>query len=166
MADCVNNIGTFEQLDNQVQNIILKLLENENICKLIYYNTEDALTQPPVENPTDLIKTHIYTQTYIPPTDEETTYLVVFFDMFDSMDGGNVYLRKGRLYFNVVTHRNLWNIDGGQRVIRLMNEIDKIINKNNVSLSLTKDFFKKANYRPINETFNSYDMLYTNIGVQ
>ncbi len=162
---CSNNVGAFDDLDAQLQSVILEFLNNQNICKLIHYNTKDALVQPDVEDPTSLIETNIYTQTFIPPNDTETTYITVFFDSFDAVDG-NPYLKHGRLYINVATHRSLWKIDGGQRVIQIMNEIDKILNKKRVTNSITKDFFKKASYRNISEFFNSYDILYTNIDVQ
>jgi len=162
---CINNVGAFDDLDNNLQNIMITLLENENICKLLYYNTADALDKPNVENPLDLISTKFYNQTFIPPTETESTYITIFFDRFDGVDG-NPYLKRGRLFINVSTHRNLWNINSGLRVVKIIAEIDKILNKQRVSNSLTKDFFGKMNYRPISELFNSYDIWYTNIDSQ
>lgn len=161
----MNNIGAFSDLEIQLQSVILELLNDQTICKLIYYNTPDALTQPNLANPFDLLYSKIYTQTFIPPVDTEGTYITIFFDNFDAVDN-NPYLKRGRLYINVATHRNLWNVEGGQRVVKIMNEIDKILNRKRVTNSLTKDFFKKASYRPISELFNSYDIWYTNISIQ
>lgn len=159
------NISTFEDLDTQLQNVMIAFLQNENICKLLHYNTPDALSQPPVENSYELLSTRIYNQTYKPPSNEESTYITVFFDNFDAVSG-NPYLKHGRLYLNVMTHRNLWNIDGGLRVIKIMAEIDKILNKNHTTNGLTRDFFKSARYLPINDLYNSYAITYTNIDAQ
>lgn len=165
MSGCLTNVGTFEHLEEQLQNVILAFLANENICKLLYYNNKEALSEPTVVDPYNLLYTKIYTQTFIPPVDTESTYITVFFDSFDAVDG-NPYLKKGRLFVNICTHRDLWNVDGGQRVVKIMNEIDKILNKNRVTSNITRDFFRKSQYRPISELFNSYDVWYTNIGSQ
>ena len=162
---CINNVGSFDDLDVNLQNIMITIISNENICKLLYYNTPDALDKPIVEDNYNLLNTKFYNQTFIPPTETESTYITIFFDRFDGVDG-NPYLKRGRLFINVSTHRNLWNINSGLRVVKIIAEIDKILNKQRVSNSLTKDFFGKMNYRPISELFNSYDIWYTNIDSQ
>jgi len=151
-------------LDDQLQRVLVSFLQSENICKLLYYNTPDALSLPIVDDAFSLLSTRIYTQTFHPPTSEESTYITVFFDNFDAVSE-NPYLKRGRLFINVMTHRALWNIDGGLRVIKIMAEIDKILNRNRVTNSITKDFFKSARYHPISDLYNSYDISYTNIDV-
>jgi hypothetical protein len=156
--------GQFTDLDDQLQRVIVEILNNENICKLLYYNTPDALSQPPVEDTYSLLRTRIYTQTFKPPTDSQSTYITVFFNDFDALPN-NPYLKHGRLFINIMTHRDLWDINGGLRVVKIMGELDLLLNRNRVTNSITKDFFKNAKYTPVSDLYNSYSMTYSNIDV-
>jgi len=156
--------GQFSDLEDQLQRVIVAILGDENICKLLYYDSPDALSQPPVPDPYALLRTRIYTQTFKPPTDSQSTFITVFFDNFNAVSE-NPYLKHGRLFVNVMTHRSLWELDNGLRVIKIMAEIDKILNRNRVTNSITKDFFKNANYYAVSDLYNSYNMTYTNIDV-
>lgn len=159
------DISSFTKMDAKLQNIIVEFLNDPIISKLLYYPYDDALSRPDVPDPYSLLRTQVYTQTFKPPVDAETTFLTVFFKSFDGVSN-NPYLKKGQLYVGVCTHRNIWDIDNGTRMGQLIGAIDSILNRNRTSSSVTQDFFRKCDYRAISELYNGYDLIYDNIDAQ
>lgn len=156
MAECK---GKFSELGSQLQKIIISFVEDEDISKLLYYKHATPLSSPSVPDPYSLINTQIFPQTYKPPTDEQTVYISVFFGKFNKASN-NPYFKRGRLYVNVAIHRDLWVIDNGLRPYEIMHRIDYILNRNDVTGSLSKDWFESATYLPVNDLYNSYTLEY------
>ena len=144
----------FNQLNDNMQDILIKILANENITKLLYYNNATPLQCATLVDPTILLKTKIYTQTYVPPTDSQTSILCVWFDDFKQGDN-NIAYKCNRVRFSIICHRELWQLDNGIRPFFIMHELDQIFNlKRNVGMG--KNYFIRCDYRSINELYNSY----------
>lgn len=164
MADCKTE-SQFEILDNKLQDIIIQFLNDDRISKLMHYNTKDALTLPDLTDPYKELRSKIYTFTFKPPVEEESTIMYVLFSMHDATPN-NVYLRKGTLEIGIATHRNLWDIDNGTRIGKLMAAIDDIVNKNNFVGGLSKEFFRKTRYYNFSDFYSGYVIEYTGIDAQ
>ena len=163
MATC---LGNFSELSKQLQQILIKIIENENIAKLLEYKVSDRndpaydpLSQPIVDNPYKFLNTQVWSQTYKPPTDTQTVYICVFFTKFRKSQK-NPYFKSGRIYVNIACHRDLWTINNGIRVYEIMHEIDSILNRGDVTGSVSKDWFEGSDYMPISDLYNSMSLEY------
>lgn len=150
--------GNFKTLSNQLQSIVTAFLEDQELCQLV------AVSATPLSDPYSLLNTRIYYDYYRPPTDTELIQISVFFSDF-KMDNSNPYFKYGKLNINVTYHRNLVNknpIDSTLLHYAIMHRIDTILNRNSVSGSVSKDWFERATYYPVNDVYNSFTLTYTN----
>lgn len=148
------NISNFATLGNQLQAIILKLLEDQELVDLIA-NEVGA-------DPYSLIDTRIYPDYYRPSVDSELVQVCVFFNRFKKQNN-NTTFKYGNLNINIAYHRNLLKTsDGKLRHYEIMHRIDSILNSNDVSGSVSKDNFDDAVYYPVSEFYNSFTLTYTN----
>lgn len=128
----------YEEL-NKIQNsVIASLLNNQNICKLLYYYPEeidmrfDPLAQPDIENPNkELLMKQIYPVPKTPDVElDQTCLLAVWLKGGDTMFTNKGY-RKVVVVIDIICHLDCWIIKGGYRPMSLLNEIDKMFNYKN-----------------------------------
>ena len=155
------NDTQFKNVDQQLQDLIVKILDNQTIAKLLYYPTKDALSKPDISDPVDTLKdTHIYLFRFRPPIETETVIMSVFFSSFNA-DPTNVYLKKATIEIGICVHRNIWSVDDGIRVNKIIGEIDDILNKQFLIQGLNKEFFKDSKYYDFSDVHSGYVLHYT-----
>lgn len=110
------------------------LLENQNLCKLLYYYPEETnyqfnpLTQPDIQDTSSLLMKHIYPLPKIPDAETEQ---ICFIDV--TISGGkpcdtNPRFREVTLGFDIICHLDTWIIKGGFRPLSIVHEIDSMFN--------------------------------------
>jgi hypothetical protein len=120
----------YDGIDSVSINIILKLLENQNLLKCLYYNTPSALTQADL---TDDIKYAMvdqldktYTKVHILPfpaniTNDAQSEIRFF---IRTLSPTNIRLSRVIYDFVIIVHESLWVLNGGkQRALTIINEI-------------------------------------------
>lgn len=117
--------GYFTTLNDVLQKVILKLLDNNNLCKLLYYKDGTPLSRTNVINPTDLYKSKILPHSFNTEFGEVDVKVFVHW----GYTNGDKSLKNHTLIINVVTHNDLYYIDGGFRPYRILEEIDKTMNE-------------------------------------
>lgn len=157
----MSSYGNFSDSSKQIQSLLVKMLENDRLTKLIYYTSSTPLSSPSLVNPYDLLNTRMYTQTYLPPTDEQVVYVCAFYRNFRK-DVGNPYSKHGQLEIAIIVHRDLWQCDGFIRPYEIAHEIDNIVNRNSATESLSNDWFVGMDYVPVNDLYNSIILRYSN----
>jgi hypothetical protein len=153
--------GNFSNIGEQLQKILLEFIANDTLTKLIYYTHSTPMSEPSLDNPNILLNTQIYPQTYKPPTDRATVYIFVYFDNFYK-DNSNPYFKHGNLNVSIVCHRDLWVMKDAIRPYEIMNEIDNILNRKNVSGALSKEWFSRATYLAVSDLYNCMSLTYSN----
>lgn len=111
-----------------VTKIIEKMLTNEDLCKLLYYSSDDPLAQPPVPNPYGLIWTHIYP---LPKTEEADTEVKTFLRVYFSLErigDTNKGFTKTFFTIDIISHINAWKINGNIRPYAVMKELKDVFN--------------------------------------
>lgn len=109
--------------------IISRLLENEELCKAIYYNDTDFLDKACINDPTEkLVYNHIFPYRFIPDVNEsKKTFVTMSFQKFHLVNNS---FKKGLIYLYVVTHRDLFKTDYGvTRIDYILNKIDELFNQ-------------------------------------
>jgi len=163
--DCINDTQ-FKNLDSKLEEVIMKILNNQTIAKLLKYPESNALSQPDVENPYRELGTKIYTLRFKPPIDTETVIMSVFFPEYDGVPN-NHFLKKGVLEIGICCHRNIWTIDDGKtRVNQIVGALDDLFNKQNLAFGLNKEFFRKTRYYDFSDQHAGYVIQYSGIDAQ
>ncbi|MBZ9688386.1 hypothetical protein G9F72_018820 [Clostridium estertheticum] len=155
-------MSKFKELNIYVQEISKKLCANQNLCKLLYYNSKDALKKEDFEDAGDLINKNILFCNSVPPETESKTVLSIILNDFEN--DGSVYIRKNTISFNILTHTDLWLLDDGTfRVFSIMEELDttfNMVHNKNSADSIGRLNFKNANHIWANNKYSGYTLNY------
>lgn len=123
------------KLDKTIFEMKKMLLKNENIKKLIYYNTPDSLSQsaPTLNQVTDLIKT---TPAIYMEDDENqfdlNTFAVIYVPIIDF----SAQLNDITFVIDIFTRKELIDLDNNQmRLHQLVTEIYETLDNKRVSLA-------------------------------
>lgn len=161
MADL--QIGRFKNKSVQMQNLLIKLLEDDDFVRLIYNNTDTPLADPiPITfDRQGLLKTHLYNQMYYPPMEHEGIIVCVEYAR-SRISGGNVFYKNTDITVKIIIHRNLWNIDGSVRPFDIADRVDVLFNREYASGSLSKEWFKSMKQYPLSSVHNVLEITYSN----
>lgn len=130
-------MGRFAKLNNDIQQLGLKMLENQDICKLIYYPDSQIIDKPDVSADEILHKRLLLFTSKLPLAPEVGTYVMIRPYRFRPSSGGHFIVSL--LCFDIYVHqksaRRVVFKDGngdilsGDRVLLLMDKIDEFMNK-------------------------------------
>lgn len=156
--------SSFLSLDKDLSLIVDKLMQDERLCRLLYYPTKDCINQ---NNLTSEQKVQLFTkQISIVPKitidPEIYNYLIVSFDSFLPNDT-NPQFRNNTLGFDIINHFSTWVINDSQiRPYRIAAEIDTILSEIKLT-GIGKLEFYGADFKVINDEFIDLVVLYSAI---
>lgn len=156
--------SSFLSLDKDLSLIVDKLMQDERLCRLLYYPTKDCINQ---NNLTSEQKVQLFTkQISIVPkitVDPEIyNYLIVSFDSFLPNDT-NPQFRNNTLGFDIISHFSTWVINDSQiRPYRIAAEIDTILSEIKLTGIGELEFYG-ADFKVINDEFIDLVVLYSAI---
>jgi hypothetical protein len=128
-----------ENIDLVLKNIALKIVTNENLCKLLKFNDSSALSKEITEDERyalniqdgDTTNTRIFYQPFNNDTiTDERAELRIYFANFKPE---NMYIANANIGFDIVVHNNMWRLDEGkQRPLNIFKEVLKSLNGQDV----------------------------------
>lgn len=167
-------INNFSGLNDYVKKILRKILNSDDLCKLIYYDIKD-ISDKEITNEQKLTMINgdekdrrIFPYPFIPGTTVETkTVLSFYFDRL-RLARNNKEFNFGEIIFDIFSHEDIWLMEDFEvRVYSIMSEIDKIFNNTDElgigRLQLDSQF--GLTYLPPfsqNSTFYGYRLRYIN----
>lgn len=152
--------GKFIDLNENINDILLKLLSSSNLKKLIYYThstpTEDIDVPDPVST---LLFQRIYPYPFSPDVQSEKQCIINV--LLDGFERGkeNIFFKPAKIEFIILCHSGLWKINTGLRVYSIMNEIDTLFN-NQRTIGIGKTQFEYARLRWTNSDYSGYSLCY------
>ncbi len=129
-------MNRFIKLNQDIQNLAVKLLEDVEVRKLIYYPDTQLVDKPDVEIDDILHKRLLLFTSKLPLAVEKCTYVMIRPFRFQPSDGGqfvitylcfDIYVHQG--IRRVVFEDNNGEILSGDRVLLLMGMIDSFMSK-------------------------------------
>lgn len=158
----------YSELNDIVRNLIgEKFLRNQNLCKLLscYPDTVDytynPLAQPDIEDTSSLYMKNIFPMPKMPDASlDKTGYITVV------LSGGyepetNTGYRRVNLLIDIIYHLDVWNMKGGYRPYKVMNEIDKMLNNQLTDLPIeNKPFLRGFQPRDYSTYFYGFQLIY------
>ena len=154
-------MGRFANMSSNVYYAVGKILDNQDLLKLIYYDSYNPLSEPDIVEPKKiLIPEYVYPGFKIPDIDDKQQVILTV-ECDSAKLSGNPKFTNSKLVFNIMCHTKLWMIDGEIRPYLICEEIDKIFGeKRNTNLtmgSIPLDRCQKVIY---NNKFAGYVLMY------
>lgn len=122
------NTGYFRELNIIVNTIISMILQNQELCKMIYYDVEEPLSQP--DFTTSVLP---YSQIFpLPKTPdakiEKSTILNVYFEKAKHWKD-NLGFKQEYLIIDIICHLDKWNMGNGElRPYSISQKLDEMLN--------------------------------------
>lgn len=119
------NLQYFFKLNHILNNIVKILLENDKFCKLLYYDSIDALNKDKLTNEQkdNLINTRLRTVPNIQFDDTVRSFIIIGFDDF-TQNLNNPEFIDQTVSITLYCHKDIWHLKEGKlRPFMLLNEI-------------------------------------------
>ena len=155
----MDEMSKFKELNENVNKIMYKLIESQDLCKYLYYDTNSPLTEADIDDTSKLLFDRIFPIPKINVTaDTQKSYLVVRFDNFKL---AGVKFKEALIKFDIICHIDLWQMEGTGmlRPYSIANEIDAIFNEQRI-LGMGRTEFDRADFMAINEFYSGYRVSY------
>lgn len=153
-------MGKFNELNNNINKVLMKLISSENLCKLLYYDVSNPLSQADISDKTVLLYTKIYPYPFTPDSQTaESSILSVIFNDFSLSP--NPSFKNNSLELIIICHHNLWRIDEMLRPFAILNELDEIFNNERV-IGIGKGEFRGCRLIWADKNWSGYKLMYEN----
>lgn len=124
-------IRRFNAVGDNLFLISNKLIENQDVCKLLYYTTKTPLSEPSLteDQRVGLLNKNILIVPEVPENDNvKGSYIIVLYDNF-VINGRNSEFKEAEILFLVVCPPEDWIVnEGSLRPFLIMNQIDEMFN--------------------------------------
>ena len=127
--------SSFLAVEKNYAIIIKKILENDTLCKLLYYKQKDCLSASnlTMEQKITMIDNQIKLVPYLQITTECPIYILIMTDNF-SPNNSNPEFKDHNIIFSILCHPDHWNLGNFQlRPYKIAGEIDAMFNKQKVT---------------------------------
>ena len=145
-----------------LKRILNKILKNDTLVKLLYYNDSNIDSKPNLSDSEKaaLINDYIKIVPKIPKDIDAKNYLIIQMDKFSAVNEDTRY-RSFILSFDILCHPDNWIMDNYMlRPFRVMQELDSMFNVSKLH-SLGPATFISANQLTISEELMGYSIYYS-----
>lgn len=152
-------MARFENLNNNITDILLSVIGNQNLCKLIHL--PNPINQPDIEDTSELLFTKIFPLPRIPEVSETAAnFLNIYFADF-KLSNSNAGVKSGSICFESLCHIDLWRIQGSGmlRPLSILHEIDNMINNERI-VGVKKAQFNRCVPLFANNKYMGYRIFY------
>lgn len=153
--------STFETAQKDLFSIVTKIIGNEKLKKLLFYQTKDALDKRNLTNEESLSLLHknIRVIPKIEKDEFEETYMIITFDNFLTNET-NPEFRDNTITFDIICHLDNWIMENySLRPYLIMGELDGMLNNKKLNgIGVTE--FLSANQLILSPTLAGYTIVY------
>jgi hypothetical protein len=150
-------------LNKNINDILTKIYANQNLCKLLYYDHDNPLSQTDIADTTvlytDTLNQRIIPKPFTPDiTDERKSTLNIVLNNFKGEN--KQFYTTVSVDFVIMSHINLWDISDGSGLVSIrpwliMEEINKTFNRER-TVGMGKNLFEHGRIVRPNEYFAGY----------
>lgn len=164
LGESVINTSTFLSAEKDFELIIDKMLKNNNLKKLLFYQNIDALDQPNLtqEETLGLLNKNIRLVPKLNVDIDTMSYIIISFDNF-APNATNTEFRDNIVTFDIICHFDTWLLgDYKLRPYKILGEIDGMFNNKHLTGIGTLKFLG-ANQLILNDKLGGFSLTYTAI---
>ena len=158
-----SNIRNFKAVGDNLFIIAQKILEDDDICKLLYFTDVDPLSHENLteEEKSNLLHKNILLVPKVPENDDiKGSYILVLYDGFN-INLANPQFKDADLLFIIVCPPENWVInEASLRPFMLMSRIDEIFGNKKISNIGTLQFVKADRF-VLNSQLTGYGLTYS-----
>lgn len=152
--------SSFLSLEKDYALIVDKIIKNERLKKLLYYDTQNALDQPKLtqKQTLEVLSKNIKIVPKLILDKTLLTYIVISFDNFAPTT--NPAFRDNTISLDIVCHFDVWNLgDYKLRPFKIAGELDSMLNNSRLSGIGTLQFMT-GNFTILNEDYGVLSLLF------
>lgn len=151
-------MSRFSEIPVYKNNIISKILEDDNLIKALTNITKDFIDQPLISDKNSIIYSNLYPYRYVPET---TTDPKVYITMaFTNYRLYGTQFKSGNIYFYALCHKSLMQTDYGcNRCEYIVNKIDSLF-QDERGYGLGKLEFNSMNDISVNDEYVGIELGY------
>ena len=156
--------SSFLSIDKDIDIITARILKNERLQKLLYYNVPDALKRPNLtdDQKIELFQKNIKIVPKLYIDGSVLNYIILSFDNFTPNDE-NPEFRDNIISFDIICHFDQWKMEGFElRPYRIAAEIDTLLNDTYLT-GIGKLQFIGLNQLLLNDEFAGVSLMYAAI---
>ena len=156
--------SSFLSIDKDIDIITQRILKNERLQKLLYYNVPDALKKPNLtdDQKVELFQKNIKIVPKLYIDGSVLNYIILSFDNF-TPNSDNPEFRDNIISFDIICHFDQWKMEGFElRPYRIAAEIDTLLNDTYLT-GIGKLKFIGLNQLLLNEEFAGVSLMYAAI---
>lgn len=155
----MGDLGNIKELNNVINKIIESIRSDMELCKYIKYNTEHPIDESDFKT-TSLIRKNIFPLPKVPDTNSESSTFI------------NVYIRnyipsrKNRSFsvisinIDIISHLDLWMMDGEIRPYIIANKIDKLMKTAMFDEAYSTTELDVMEWKVFSDTYHGYRLTY------
>ena len=121
-------------LDENMTNIMLKMISSQNLCKYLYYTSKNPLIEPDIKDAGMLLLNNIFPIPKIPTVEENASSIINV--VLDNFTLHKTAYKNSMIIFNIMVHIDLWLINelindevkNKIRPFKILNEMDILFN--------------------------------------
>lgn len=120
--------SSFLSVDKDLSQIVNKCLQNDRLCKLLYYTQKDCLSAPnlSMQQKLSLLDRQIRITPYLPISEKCPNYIVIKITDF-TPNVTNPQFRDCSINFQILCHPDHWNLgDFALRPYKIAGELDSM----------------------------------------
>lgn len=156
--------SSFLSTDKDLALIVNKLLNNQRLCKMLYYTQKDCLDAPDLtmEQKLTMINKQIKIVPKIDIDKDCPNYIIVTLDNF-SPNASNPEFRDCTINFDILCHPDHWNLGNFQlRPHKLAGEIDAMLNNQKLT-GIGEVHLMAGNNLVLNDNLMGMSLIYQTI---
>ena len=156
--------SSFLSMEKDMSLIATKLMENENLKKLLHYTTRDCLNKPQLteDDTLELLGKNIKLVPKLYVDGSVLNYIIISFDNF-TINNSNPEFRDNIIEFDIICHFDQWQLNDFQlRPYRIAAEIDSMLDKKHLT-GIGELEFLGANQMILTDEYAGLCLMYTAI---
>ncbi len=153
--------SSFATAQKDLFRLVQLLVGNENLKRMLFYQTKDALVKPRLtsDQTLSLLNKNIRVIPKLSIEEDTNAYVIITFDNFVT-NATNPEFRDNTITFDIICHLNSWVMDNYQlRPYMIMGEIDSMVNLQKLNGIGTAEFLG-ANQLLLSDELAGYTLTY------
>lgn len=153
--------STFESAEKDLFGIVQRLIENNKLKNLLFYQTKDAIRQKNLtdEETLSLLHSNIRVIPNLSVDPEVKAYVIISFDNFVP-NATNPEYRDNIITFDIICHMDCWVLENYQlRPYKIAGEIDGMLNNSKLNGIGTVEF-AGGNQLILNSELAGFSLMY------
>ncbi len=148
-------------MNKYINETVLKLIANQNLCKLLKFNSNNPYAEIDIMDTGELIYSKIFPYSHVPETDKEVgSYLCIILDRFRLTS--NQAIKSGQLNIDIIVHNDLWRMNGTgeMRPYAIMHEVDEALN-GKIRVGIKDLTFSDCRHVRYNQSYSGFQLTYS-----